>query len=274
MTQISRKTLISSLLLACSGYCQAEPTTVEMGDGQVDGTRIQPYALIWQQCMKQDGEWSALPALTETVTIEGDDLIVAHDSARPGGGSTRSRITLERSSLSPQSTHTEVLAADGTVVASIANTLTETGYDTLMRQGEAENTKTGSLNSRQFNGSVLGLPLATLDYEKAPYSVSASMMAFDASYTLLVTHAGQETVSFNDVDVTVDWVDVEWKHEGIGDIYPPGPDASGGRYWIAHKPPEGFPYVLRYKTDSYAVEFLNSVCPSGGQTEEESDSGK
>jgi len=56
-------------------------------------------------------------------------------------------------------------------------------------------------------------------------------------------------------------VDVEWHHRESGDVYLPGPDASGGRYWIVTEPPAGFPYVPRYKTDTYAVEFVGGFCP-------------
>ena len=41
-----------------------------------------------------------------------------------------------------------------------------------------------------------------------------------------------------------------------------GPDASGGRYWVVPEPPDGFPYVPRYKTDTYAVEFVRNTCPA------------
>ena len=53
----------------------------------------------------------------------------------------------------------------------------------------------------------------------------------------------------------------KWHHRETGDIYPPGPDATGGRYWVVPDPPPGIPYVLRYKTDAYAVEFEREYCP-------------
>ena len=62
-------------------------------------------------------------------------------------------------------------------------------------------------------------------------------------------------------DVDVWLVDVEWHHLETGDIYAAGPDASGGRYWVVRNPPPGFPYVPRYKTDTYTIEFIADLCP-------------
>jgi hypothetical protein len=43
---------------------------------------------------------------------------------------------------------------------------------------------------------------------------------------------------------------------GITTVYPPGPDGSGGRYWVLSEKTAELPHVIRYKTDTYAVEFL------------------
>ncbi len=42
----------------------------------------------------------------------------------------------------------------------------------------------------------------------------------------------------------------------ITTVYPPGPDGSGGRYWVLSEKTAELPHVIRYKTDTYAVEFL------------------
>lgn len=265
--------LLTGTLLT-TGACLAEPTRITMGDGQVDGTGITPYAFTWHQCAKQDDAWMSLPALTETVRIENGHLIVQHDTARPDGGVTQSVITLDHKTLSPRETVTEIRASDGAVIARIHNTLTESGHETRMTQGENEQHKRGTITNQQYHGSILGLPLATLDFTDQSYTMPASMLAFEASYELMVTHAGQEQVTLKDQRVTVDWVDVKWTHNELGDVYPPGPNASGGRYWIVRQPPKGIPYVLRYQTDSYAVEFMREVCPNTDQAEDDSESGQ
>ena len=89
----------------------------------------------------------------------------------------------------------------------------------------------------------------------------ASMMNFDASYLVRAEWVGSEMLDFQGRQIEAWLVDIEWHHQELGDIYPPGPNASGGRYWVVPDPPDGFPYVPRYKTDTYAVEFIESVCP-------------
>ena len=56
-------------------------------------------------------------------------------------------------------------------------------------------------------------------------------------------------------------IDIERHLQELGDIYPPGPDASGGRYWVVPNAPDGFPYVPRYQMDTYTVEFIEGICP-------------
>ena len=108
----------------------------------------------------------------------------------------------------------------------------------------------------------MGLPLATLDYQGEPVEFAASMINFDATYKVIATWAGTETFEHNGQDVEATMVDIHWIHNEIGDVYPGGPDESGGRYWLVKNPPEGFPYVPRYKTDTYAVEFVQGACPA------------
>ena len=108
----------------------------------------------------------------------------------------------------------------------------------------------------------MGLPLATLPVQDKPLTFLTSMIGFDASYEVTTTWAGTEELEDSSGrPVVAHLVDVEWKHRELGDIYPPGPDGSGGRYWIVPDAPEGFPYVPIYKTDSYAVEFVQKFCP-------------
>ena len=142
-----------------------------------------------------------------------------------------------------------------------AHVLNTKGYSGWSERGDESKDVQGSITSNMLNGSALGLPLATLRYRDDPLQFAASMLAFDASYQVEATWVGKESVDFADGRIEVWLVDLKWVHDGLGDIYPPGPDASGGRFWIVADPPRGFPYVPRYKTDTYAVEFIEGTCP-------------
>ncbi len=112
-----------------------------------------------------------------------------------------------------------------------------------------------------LHGAALGLPLAMLEYQDEPLHFKASMVSFDGTYEVKATWVGRAVLQFEGNDIEAWLIDVEWHHNESGDIYPAGPDESGGRYWVVSNPPEGFPYVPRYQTDTYAVEFISGVCP-------------
>lgn len=241
--------------------CAHATTEIMMGDGQVDGRKIEAYSFEWMQCAAGEDGWASMGPLRETATIIGDDMMRIRQEARqPNGVNIETTTYLERSSFSPLLIEQAVTDPEGAHLVAASHVIKADGYESrTMRNGE-ENQKTGTINRSMFNAVMLGLPLSTLDYADAPFEMTAFMLQFDATYSLTVSLAGVENISFEDRDVELKLVDVKWVHNEIGDIYPPGPDASGGRYWIAQDPPPGLPYVVRYKTDSYAVEFLQDVC--------------
>jgi len=113
-----------------------------------------------------------------------------------------------------------------------------------------------------WHGGALGLPLATLAADRYPIEFASSMMAFDGTYRTIATLHGTEMLDHDGDAVEALLVDVEWHHHETGDVYAPGPDASGGRYWLVIDPPDGFAHVPQYKTDTYLVSTLIDACPS------------
>ncbi|NNL94388.1 MAG: hypothetical protein HKO64_02070, partial [Xanthomonadales bacterium] len=140
-------------------------------------------------------------------------------------------------------------------------TINADGYSGWSQRGSApQNSVQGTLNSKSFNGALLGVPLSTLDFSSKSYRFDAFMMMFDAHYEVIASLAGEAALEHDGESLTARLVDVEWHHDN-GDVYPPGPDASGGRFWILAEDHPALPRVIRYKTDSYAVEALPEVCP-------------
>ena len=85
------------------------------------------------------------------------------------------------------------------------------------------------------------------------------MMMFNAHYRVIATSAGTEELTHNGQTYDLQLVDVEWHHDN-GDVYEPGPDGSGGRFWLLTDKCDELPYVIRYQTDTYAVEFFPNTC--------------
>ncbi|MEM8918356.1 MAG: hypothetical protein AAGE37_05795 [Pseudomonadota bacterium] len=252
--------ILSLALLALAS--ETTITRIEMGDGQIDGRKIAAYDHSWHQCNLKDGKWVAGPALREQATPIGDRLLrVDQRATLPGRVTSSMHFYFDRATLAPVRLEREFVGADGRKLASGTFDFDAQGYRAeIFRRGETTE-KSGTLSSKMYAATTMGLPLSTLTFDETPVEFTALMTNFDASYAIRATKAGQEMLQTAEGAVPVDWVDVEWHHKEAGDIYPPGPDASGGRYWISRSAVDGYPKVLRYKTDSYVVEFVPKYCP-------------
>lgn len=233
------------------------------GNDQVDGRKLKPYDLSWHQCSLQEGQWVSRSPLQEKMDLIGEAVIRQRQTtSRPDGGMTVATNYFDRRTFSLLRIETDFFQADGTKAAWVEYSFTDEGYTGRKARGEEVKEVSGSLTTKMLHGAALGLPLASLPWQDAPLTLLSSMVNFDASYEVIATWAGTEPIEVVDGKTVEAWlIDLEWKHREQGDIYAPGPDASGGRFWIIPQPPEGFPYALRYKTDSYAVEFTRKFCP-------------
>ena len=254
------------LMMLMAGLAEAGKLakTITVGDGTVDGLAIGEYQFDWQQCLLQDGSWVDGGRITENATLVGERLRLTQSTTGANGVHSISTTWFDQGSLAPLRMELEVTGPDGKQLASAERDLGPNGYTgEVRRAGEEPQQVSGSISSKMYNGAILGLPLATLDFAAADYRFDASMMMFDASYRVIATSAGTEQLVHDGRSHAVRLVDVEWRHEN-GDVYPAGPDASGGRYWLLEDAAEDLPRVIRYKTDSYAVEYLTKFCPATG----------
>lgn len=255
-------------LLVVHNIAIATPLRIDVGDGAIDGRLIGSYRHDWYQCMLQDEEWVDAGIVTEETAIDGDRLLHSQTNTRPDGIRSVATTVFDHASLAPLAMKLTVTGPDGQSLATAKRELDANGYKGVVQRGSAEpQAVSGTISSSMFHGAVLGLPLATLDYAMDSYELAASMMTFDAQYRVVARSAGTEKITNNGREVALQLVDVEWHHDN-GDVYPPGPDASGGRYWLLAEPVAGLPLVVRYKTDSYAVEFLPETCAAIAESRE------
>jgi len=262
---VCRAALVTSLVLA-STILLAGPIIVEVGDGTIRGSAIEPYAYTWRQCMKKEGAWVDGGAMHERMTRVTEDgreyLRHEQDSQRPDGGGSASVTYFDAETLGPLRVEVKAHDAEGNSRGAARYALTPDGYSGSKTRGDQSKVVSGKLSSNMYHGMAFGLALAAVEKEtELPIQMPASMLSFDASYRVIATSAGVEELVIGDRSVTAQLVDVEWHHIESGDVYPPGPDASGGRYWIVSNPPDGVPYVPRYQTDTYAVEITRDICP-------------
>lgn len=237
--------------------------TLEVGDGQIDGPGLKPYEITWRQCSVQEGVWVTSADLTERLVLIGDGLLrIQQFSKRPGGGAGESTVYLDRTTMAPLRLEQRVTTSDGSVVGSTEHDLDKDGYHGRKTMGEQSQEVSGIASSTMLHGGAMGLPLATLGHQGEPLEFAASMIGFDATYKVIASWVGTEMLEYDGHEVEASMVDIEWIHNEIGDVYPGGPTESGGRYWLVRNPPNGFPYVPRYQTDTYAIEFVQGACPA------------
>lgn len=250
--------------LALGNYGHSAVTHVVPGDGQLDGDALIPSTHVWTQCVRNEGGWQYSGRVEESLDQSPDGLRHVQRVKRSDGGESLVVNVLDRNSLAQLRLLQTARDAQGEIRLSAEYEFSDNGYTGRRQQGESIETRNGSLNRSQFNGAILGLPLSLLDWTRPAYRLNAFMLQFDAAYEVHATLAGEELLEVDGIQVQVRWVDVEWHHEN-GDVYTGGPDASGGRYWLLKHPRPNLPSVLRYQTDSYAVEYAPSVCPQSPQ---------
>ena len=262
--QMNRNIILACSLLGVNSALIADgdqPQPMHMGDGTVRGERLEPYEDIWIQCALQDGSWTDGGQLTETLLTIGDVLRHSQRVERPNGPVSVSTTYFDRASIAPLRMEQRVTSAEGELLRAVTRTLTEDGYEGKAEQGGQKKEIAGKISSRMWHGGALGLPLVTVDPTRFPVEFTSSMVAFDGTYRTIATLAGHEKLEHRGQTVDAMLVDVEWHHNESGDVYPPGPDGSGGRFWLLPEPPDGLPYVLQYQTDSYLVSTLMDACP-------------
>lgn len=259
---MKRHRFAAALLVSLANPAAAD-TQMEVGDGRIDGTRIAPFSLTWQQCSVADGEWQDGGSLTEEIAIIGPSIL-RHRRTTLQAGDIAVEVTtyFDRASFAPLRMETRATGPDGSALLRSERELTTDGYRGAEARGGETKQMQGAISSMMLDGGLLGLPLSTMTFQEEPVEFLASMIKFDASYRVIAEWVGRDTLEFGGREIEAWLIDVEWHHREQGDVYPPGPNAGGGRYWVVPDPPDGFPYVPRYKTDTYAVEFTAGVCAS------------
>ena len=266
---MNTKTILVGTLLGLSLASFAmgeEPATIQMGDGTVHGDRLNDYEITWLQCSIGPDGWASGGSLTESLVATDDVLRVTQRAERPNGIKSVATTTFDRSSLAPRRMEQQATGPNGKVLASVTREFSEDGYTGESTKGDQVTELGGTINSTMWHGGALGLPLATIAADRFPVEFASSMVAYDGTYRTIATIAGRETLQHEGATVEALLVDVEWHHIESGDVYPPGPDGSGGRYWLVPDPPDNYPYVPQYRTDTYLVSTLMDTCPGNEPT--------
>ncbi len=240
----------SLLLISLTLTCMADQAIIR-GDEPLAGIeQIKPFHGVWSQRAAGEDGW------TDAGTIE-ERLELLQD------GNWRHTQISHR----PDSSRVEairILAADTLLVRSLEQTLHgfpdtaprsinvvfqdhQIRKQTRMSDGQVVEAKT-CMPFDGYDGMIFGLVLAALPLKEGmQYRLPSVMSAFMHGFWANADMKLAEPVKLADGKDYRQWrVDVEWLNINDGDIYPPGPDESGGSYYILENPPAGTPPVYRY----------------------------
>ncbi len=207
--------LLKSIVITVASlvFTQLYASELTVGDGQIDGARIALYELSWHQCMLNEGNWVNLPALTERLDVlEERTIRLRQVSTRSDGGTTTATTYSDLHSFALQKMEMVSRGADGAMLASAEYLFDEEGYSGSKARGGESKKVSGTLSSNMLNGMTMGLPLATLPWQKSPLTFLASMINFDASYEVIATWVQEDVLHTQDGGHMPIWLlDIEWQ---------------------------------------------------------------
>ena len=153
---MNRGSLLFLLAIAAPSYADVN---MSVGDGMIDGSRIKPYQLTWQQCAYQDGQWRGQGELSEELVVIGDLVVRLRQTARQSDGVVnRSDTFFDRSSFAPLRMEVEA-TKDGNRLAYVERQLNADGYSGVAIRGDTSTQLRGSASSSMLHGGAMGLPL-------------------------------------------------------------------------------------------------------------------
>ena len=253
---------IAYMAVILSGTALAdEVRVIDLKSGEFSLQSVSEYSYTWHQCALQEGNWITMPNLTEDLSVIREDLVrLRQTTVMPNGMLQLSTQYYDRVTFAPLKLEVDVGAPGQDRVYQARYTLDASGFKGSVKRSDGETAISGVITSQMLNGTTMGLPLAMIGDWNLPTFFKASMMSFEGSYEVTAEKVGTKLIKISDEEVEVLQIDVHWKHLESGDIYAPGPNETGGQYWVLSNASDHLPHVIRYKTDSYAIEFTPLTC--------------
>ena len=264
--QIAKIIVLTCLLVLNPALVNADirPDTKPLliGNELVDGTKIQTYSGVWKQYTIQKGERIDNGFIRETgrmISFEDKQVFAQQQEIENAQGKKVTRqIILDRYTLKPIKIDTQIDAGRENNKRGSVVIFHDKGY---VAQDVDEDGKIQSrsimLPADMYYGMSFGGVIATLPLETGfKVRMPTVFPSWDGMYWLELTVAAEETVQApDDETLAVYRVDAEWLNLADGEIYPAGPNSSGGAYYILKNNHKDIPRVWRYVTDTYEVIF-------------------
>ena len=138
---VDTKLVVVSVALICAGLFSSTSVNaygaLQLGDGQIDGRKLQPYELTWQQCALQDGQWQSSGSFVEQLEPIGDQVFRHRQiNQRPDGGRSVSTSFFDRQSMALLRVEGDLYGPDGQLAAHSEYVFDSDGYKGRKRRGE------------------------------------------------------------------------------------------------------------------------------------------
>ncbi len=225
----------------------------------IDPTRLKPFHAHWVQKQQQDGQEKLSPITIEERLNRNDEgdwvhKQTMHHAEKPIKVYHSRTFDQHSMRLLNQSTHYENAPAQAP--KSVTYQLFNNHFTGVVTAAD-NSTKDirHPLSMPMFDGQIAGLAIASLPLgTDKKWSMPMTIPTLKAEYwleakvtdrTLMAAANGQQ------VDVWV--VDALWHNLTDGDIYPGGPENSGGTYYITADQQAGQPVVMAYANNSALI---------------------
>jgi hypothetical protein len=256
----SRCCVVLALVAVLTGPVAAfdpEITPVLVGDGTVDGGRLQAFDGLWDSYQRGEPDVRR-GRFREHFELHDDEMgsqwvheqLIFRGDVSVGAAVLR----LDPSTLAPVKL-VQHFADHPQGIQRIQLDFDASGYTRRTTTDGIEAEDRVELPVAAYYGNSFGLAVAALPLTDGYRARLPSVFpAWDGLYWLELTVVGRAERSLSDEaggqSVEVFLVDADWLNVNDGSIYPPGPDASGGRYEIVVDPMPGQAPVWRYISDT------------------------
>ncbi len=225
----------------------------------VDPNRLKPFHAHWVQKQTQDGEQQLSPiTIEEQLSRNGDGHWVHQQTMHHAEKSIKvyhSR-TFDQHSMRLMNQSTQYENAPPKAPKSLSYELFNNHFTGLVTAADNSITEIKHpLSMPMFDGQIAGLAMAALPLATdKKWSMPMTIPTMKAEFWLEASVTGKQSMAaHNGQQVEVWVVDALWHNLTDGDVYPGGPEHSGGTYYITVDQQPGQPVVMAYANNSTVI---------------------
>ncbi len=233
--------------------------TTPVYSSMVNTNRLKPFHAKWIQQKIEAGKTTTLPVTIEEKLIKDEQgnwqhIQVMHDEVKDM--KVHHTRTFDQQSMRFMTQKTRYENAPEQAPKSVSYELFNNRFsgEVVSADGALKSIE-HPLSMPMFDGQIAGLPIASLPLELGKkWSMPMVIPTMKSEYWLEATVTAKKLMAAengNELEVWV--VDALWHNLTDGDVYPAGPNNSGGTYYINVDQQAGEPVVIAYANQNAVI---------------------